>query len=151
MVFPFVCAKYKSNFLRNRCKLSFPLPLGASPLALAFSWYFLVGRGTISIKVVLAVKHDAWSMFHSLQCAMVNPSVTGSLVLFTFIIIKETIQKNCWKELITWEGVKFQLKWLWKFLSMRELKNFIFKISQMYSYTGNQFSLETFPALRFDF
>ena len=37
MVFPFVWAKYKWNFMRDRCKLSFPLPLAASPLARAFS------------------------------------------------------------------------------------------------------------------
>ena len=37
MVFPFVWAKYKWNFMRDRCKLSFPLPLTASPLARAFS------------------------------------------------------------------------------------------------------------------
>ena len=37
MVFPFVWAKYKWNFMRDRCKLSFPLPLFASPLARAFS------------------------------------------------------------------------------------------------------------------
>ena len=30
-------AKYKWNFMRDRCKLSFPLPLAASPLARAFS------------------------------------------------------------------------------------------------------------------
>ena len=37
IVFPFVWAKYKWNFMRDRCKLSFPLPLAASPLARAFS------------------------------------------------------------------------------------------------------------------
>ena len=37
MVFPFVLAKYKWNFMRDRCKLSFPLPLAASPLTRAFS------------------------------------------------------------------------------------------------------------------
>ena len=37
MVFPFVWAKYKWNFMRDRCKLSFPLPLAASPLARVFS------------------------------------------------------------------------------------------------------------------
>ena len=37
IVFPFVWAKYKWNFIRDRCKLSFPLPLAASPLARAFS------------------------------------------------------------------------------------------------------------------
>ena len=30
-------------------------------------------------------------MFHSLQCTMVNPIVAGSLVLFTFIEMMETI------------------------------------------------------------
>ena len=41
-----------------------------------------------------------------------------------FIEIMETI--------ILWEGVQesFQLKWLWKFLNMSKLNNFIFKISQ---------------------
>ena len=38
MVFPFVWAKYKWNFMRDRCKLSFPLPLAAWPLARAFLW-----------------------------------------------------------------------------------------------------------------
>ena len=37
MVFPFVWAKYKWNFMRDRCKLSFPLPLAASLLARAFT------------------------------------------------------------------------------------------------------------------
>ena len=37
MVFPFVWAKYKWNFMRDRCKLSFPLSLAASPLARPFS------------------------------------------------------------------------------------------------------------------
>ena len=37
-LFPLVWAKYKWNFMRDhRCKLSFPLPLAASPLARAFS------------------------------------------------------------------------------------------------------------------
>ena len=35
IVFPSVWAKYKWNFMRDRCKLSFPLPL-AAPLARAF-------------------------------------------------------------------------------------------------------------------
>ena len=33
MVFPFVKTKYKWNFMRGRCKFSFPRPLVASPLA----------------------------------------------------------------------------------------------------------------------
>ena len=37
MVFPFVWAKYKWKFMRDRCKLSFPRPLAALPLARAFS------------------------------------------------------------------------------------------------------------------
>ena len=37
MVFPFVWAKCKWNFMRESCKLSFPLPLAALPLARAFS------------------------------------------------------------------------------------------------------------------
>ena len=37
IVFPLVWAKYKWNFMRDLCKLSFPLPLAASPLARAFS------------------------------------------------------------------------------------------------------------------
>ena len=37
IVFPFVWVKYKWNFMRDRCKLSFPRPLAASPLARAFS------------------------------------------------------------------------------------------------------------------
>ena len=54
---------------------------------------------------------------------MVNPFVAGSLVLFMLIEIMETI--------ILWKGVQenFQVKWLQKFLSMSELKKFIFKIS----------------------
>ena len=66
----------------------------------------------------------AWTMFHGLQCTMVNHFVAGSSVLFMFIEIMETI--------ILWEGVQesFQLKWLWKFLNMSKLNNFIFKISQ---------------------
>ena len=62
-----------------------------------------------------------WTMFHSLQCTMVNPVVAGSLVLFMFIEIMETI--NLWKSI----QESFQVKWLLKFLSMSELKNFIFK------------------------
>ena len=52
---------------------------------------------------------------------MVNPVVAGSLVLFMFIEIMETI--NLWKSI----QESFQVKWLLKFLSMSELKNFIFK------------------------
>ena len=37
LVFPFVWAKCKWNFMRESCKLSFPLPLAALPLAHAFS------------------------------------------------------------------------------------------------------------------
>ena len=37
LLFPFVWAKYKWNFMRDRCKLSFPLSLTASPLTRAFS------------------------------------------------------------------------------------------------------------------
>ena len=37
MVFPFVWAKYKWKFMRDRCKLSFPRHLASSPLARAFS------------------------------------------------------------------------------------------------------------------
>ena len=37
MVFLFVWAKYKWKFMRDCCKLSFPRPLVASPLARAFS------------------------------------------------------------------------------------------------------------------
>ena len=33
MEFPFVWAKYKWKFMRDRCKLSFPQPFAASPLA----------------------------------------------------------------------------------------------------------------------
>ena len=32
-----------------------------------------------------------WTMFHGLQCTVVNPFVAGSSVLFTFIEIMETI------------------------------------------------------------
>ena len=35
----------------------------------------------VSIKVA-PVKRDALSMFHSLQCTMVNPFIAGSSVLF---------------------------------------------------------------------
>ena len=38
-----------------------------------------------------------WTMFHSLQCTMVNPFVAGSLILFTFIEIMETICKKAFK------------------------------------------------------
>ena len=37
MIFPFVWAKYKWKFMRDRCKLSFRRPFAASPLARAFS------------------------------------------------------------------------------------------------------------------
>ena len=62
-----------------------------------------------------------WTLFHSLQCTIVNLFVAGSLVLFPFIEIIDQL----------WKGVQesFQVKWLLKFLSMNELKNFIFKIS----------------------
>ena len=44
-----------------------------------------------------------YDLFHSLQCAMVNPSVAGSSLLFTFIEIMEAIfLKKCWKELRTY-------------------------------------------------
>ena len=38
-----------------------------------------------------------WTMFHSLQCPMVNPFVVGSLVLFTFIEMIETICEKAFK------------------------------------------------------
>ena len=38
-----------------------------------------------------------WTMFHSLQCTMVNPFVAGSLVLFTFIEIMEIICEKAFK------------------------------------------------------
>ena len=38
-----------------------------------------------------------WTMFHSLQCTMVNRFVAGSLVLFTFIEIMETICEKALK------------------------------------------------------
>ena len=57
-------------------------------------------------------------MFHSLQCTMVNPFVAESLVLLTFMEIMETICEENVQE-------SFQVKWLLKFLSMSELKNFI--------------------------
>ena len=38
-----------------------------------------------------------WTMFHSLQCTMVNPFVAGSLVLFKFIEIMETICEKAFK------------------------------------------------------
>ena len=47
MVFPFVWAKYKWNFIRDRCKLSFPLPLAASPLVRAFSRVSLRSQANI--------------------------------------------------------------------------------------------------------
>ena len=53
-----------------------------------------------------------WTMFHSLQCTMVNPFVAGSLILFTFIEIMETLNFQ----------ESFQVQWLLKFLSMTELK-----------------------------
>ena len=37
------------------------------------------------------------AMFHSLQCTMVNPFVAGSLGLFTFIEIMETICERAFK------------------------------------------------------
>ena len=56
-----------------------------------------------------------------MPCTMVNPFVAGSLVLFTFIEIMETICEKAFKT------KSFQVKWLLKFLSMSELKNFILK------------------------
>ena len=53
---------------------------------------------------------------------MVNPFVAESLVLLTFMEIMETIREKNVQE-------SFQVKWLLKFLSMSELKNFIFNIS----------------------
>ena len=38
-------------------------------------------------------------MFHGLQCTMVNPFVAGSLILFTFVEIVETICETAFKEL----------------------------------------------------
>ena len=38
MVFPFVWAKYKWKFVRDRCKLSFPLPLARAFLRDSFHW-----------------------------------------------------------------------------------------------------------------
>ena len=38
-----------------------------------------------------------WTMFHSLQCTMVNPFVAGSLVLFKFIEIMETLCEKAFK------------------------------------------------------
>ena len=71
---------------------------------------------------VAPVKHDAWFMFHSLQCTMVNPFVAGSSVLFTFIEIMETILKKLLKRVNNlWEGVweSFQLRWLRKLLTVK--------------------------------
>ena len=64
-----------------------------------------------------------WTMFHGLQCTMVNPFVAEKFSLVH-------VHWNNGDHLC--EGVQdsFQLKWLRKFLSMSELKNFIFKISQ---------------------
>ena len=76
--------------------------------------------------MVAPVKHDAWFMFHSLQCTMVNPFVAGSSVLFTFIEIMETILKKLLERVNNlWEGVResFQIKWLRKLLSMSEQKH----------------------------
>ena len=44
MVFPFVRAKYKWKFMRDRCKLSVPRPLAALPLAPAFSRGLLLAQ-----------------------------------------------------------------------------------------------------------
>ena len=54
----------------------------------------------ISIKVA-PVNH-----VHSLQCIMVNPSVAGSLVLFTFIEIMETICEKAFKRAFKANGAK---------------------------------------------
>ena len=76
--------------------------------------------------MVAPVKHDAWFMFHSLQCTMVNPFVAGSSVLFTFIEIMETILKKLLERVNNlWEGVResFQIKWLRKLLNRSEQKH----------------------------
>ena len=93
-------------------------------------------------------------MFHSLQCTMVNPFVAGDLhtyidihTLLTWLTLsyKASLQvshkaslhrfslvqvhwnngDHLWKDV----QVSFQVKWLLKFLSMSELKKFIFKNS----------------------
>ena len=63
-----------------------------------------------------------WTMFHSLQCTMVNQFCSGKLSLVH-------APWNNGDHL--WKGVQdsFQVKWLLKFFSMSELKNLIFKIS----------------------
>ena len=45
-----------------------------------------------------------WTMFHSLQCTMVNPFVAGSSVLFTFIDIMETICEKAFKRAFNSNG-----------------------------------------------
>ena len=52
---------------------------------------------------------------------MVNPLVAESSVLFTFIEIMETICEKAFKRAFNSNGYQ-------KFLSMSELKNFIFEI-----------------------
>ena len=63
-----------------------------------------------------------WTMFHSLQCYMVNQFCSGKLSLVH-------VPWNNGDHL--WKGVQdsFQVKWLLKFFSVNELKNLIFKIS----------------------
>ena len=63
-----------------------------------------------------------WTMFHSLQCTMVNQFCSGKLSLVH-------VPWNNGDHL--WKGVQdsFQVQWLLKFFSMSELKNLIFKIS----------------------
>ena len=63
-----------------------------------------------------------WTMFHSLQCTMVNQFCSGKLSLVH-------VPWNNGDHL--WKGVQdsFQVKWLLKLFSMSVLKNLIFKIS----------------------
>ena len=57
IVFPFVWAKYKWNFMRDRCKRSFPLPLAASPLARSRETRFARPNRRACLQASASIKH----------------------------------------------------------------------------------------------
>ena len=70
--------------------------------------------------------HDAWSMFHSLQCIVVDLFVGGRGSLSSCIPVRSNPRnrdnKHLWKKAVK---ESFQLKQIPKFASAVELKNYI--------------------------
>ena len=75
LVHPYLCRKFKTRSevhncnTRNRDRLHTPFSIKVAPV----------------------------NMFHSLRCTMVKTLIAGSLVLFTFIEVMETICEKAFK------------------------------------------------------